>query len=139
MSKLTRFGISLDSELLRRFDALIKRMGYGNRSEAIRDLIRDRLAAKEWEKEETETVGVLALVYDHKTPELTESLNAIQHKHIDLVVASTHVHLDAHNCLEVIIMKGSSGLIRKISDRLMISKNVKHGGLIRTTSGKHIH
>lgn len=139
MSKITRFGISLDSELLRRFDALIKRVGYGNRSEAIRDLIRDRLAAKEWENEETETVGVLALVYDHETPELTESLNALQHKHIDLVVASTHVHLDAHNCLEVIIMKGSSGLIRKISDRLMISKNVKHGGLIRTTSGKHIH
>jgi len=138
MSKITRFGVSLDSELLRRFDALIGKLGYGNRSEAIRDLIRDRLAIKDWESEKAETVGVLALVYDHETRELTENLNAIQHRHIDLVVASTHIHLDAHNCLEVIILKGSSGLIRKISDRLLITKSVKHGGLIRTTTGRHI-
>jgi CopG family nickel-responsive transcriptional regulator len=93
---------------------------------------------KEWENEDTETVGVLSLVYDHETRELTEKLNAIQHEQFDLVVASTHVHLDAHNCLEVIILKGSSGLIRKISDRLLITKNVKHGRLITTTTGVNI-
>lgn len=138
MSKITRFGVSLDSGLLSRFDALIGRLGYVNRSEAIRDLIRDRLVVKEWENEATETVGVLSLVYDHETRELTEKLNAIQHEHFDLVVASIHVHLDAHNCLEVIILKGSSGLIRKISDRLLITKNVKHGRLITTTTGVNI-
>jgi CopG family nickel-responsive transcriptional regulator len=139
MTKTTRFGVSLDSGLLRRFDALIGKLGYGNRSEAIRDLIRDRLTAREWEDNEAETVGVLALVYDHETRELTENLNAIQHKHIDLVVSSTHIHLDAHNCLEVIILKGAPRLIKRISDQLILTKNVKHGGLIRTTTGKHIH
>ncbi len=138
MSKIMRFGVSLDSNLLSRFDALIESLGYANRSEAIRDLIRDRLVVKEWENEDTETVGVLSFVYDHETRELTEKLNAIQHEQFDLVVASTHVHLDAHNCLEVIILRGSSGLIRKISDRLLITKNVKHGRLITTTTGVNI-
>ena len=138
MSKIMRFGVSLDSDLLCRFDALIGSLGYANRSEAIRDLIRDRLVVKEWKNEDTETVGVLSLVYEHETRELTEKLNAIQHEQFNLVVASTHVHLDAHNCLEVIILKGTSGLIRKISDRLLITKNVKHGRLITTTTGVNI-
>ncbi len=138
MSNITRFGVSLDSDLLRRFDALIEKIGYENRSEAIRDLIRDRLVAKEWENADLETVGVLALVYNHETRELTENLNAIQHEHIDLIVSSTHIHLDAHNCLEVIILKGPAGLIRRISDKLLITKNVKHGRLITTTTGEHI-
>jgi CopG family nickel-responsive transcriptional regulator len=138
MSKITRFGVSLDSELLRRFDGLIGNLGYENRSEAIRDLIRDRLVTKEWEGGNAPAVGVLTLVYNHEAHELTETLNAIQHRHIDLIVASTHIHLDSHNCLEVIIMKGPAALIKKTSDKLIITKNVKHGRLLTTTTGCHI-
>jgi len=138
MSEITRFGVSLDSGLLHRFDSLIGKLGYANRSEAIRDLIRDRLVAKEWESGSADTVGVLALVYNHETRELTETLNALQHKHFDLIIASTHIHLDAHNCLEVIIMKGPAALIKKTSDCLLITKNVKHGRLITTSTGEHL-
>ncbi|MDD8014334.1 MAG: nickel-responsive transcriptional regulator NikR [Acidobacteriota bacterium] len=138
MSKVTRFGVSLDSNLFRRFDALIGRLGYKNRSEAIRDLIRDRLVAEEWESGTGPAVGVLTLVYDHEVRELTETLNSIQHRHTDLIIASTHIHLDPHNCLEVIIMKGPADLIKKISDRLIITKSVKHGRLLTTTTGRRI-
>jgi len=138
MSKVTRFGVSLESQLLNQFDALIKKTGYKNRSEAIRDLIRNRLVRREWEGKEKEIIGILSLVYNHEKREVTETLNRIQHQHIGAIVSSTHIHLDAHNCLEVIILKGKNRIIEKISNQLQSTRNVKHGGLTRTTVGKDL-
>ena len=138
MGSVIRFGVSLNKELLKEFDSLVEKTGYKNRSEAIRDLIRERLVSEEWKEEEKETVGILGLVYDHEARELTETLIRIQHQYIDLIVSSTHIHLDHHNCLEVIIMKGKSSLIRKIADELLSTRNVKHGKLIMTTTGSEI-
>ncbi len=138
MSKVTRFGVSLEDELLVKFDALLKRIGYKNRSEAIRDLIRNRLVKQDWKDEDKEIVGILSLVYNHEKSEITEKLNHIQHEHIGAIVSATHIHLDPHNCLEVVILKGKSREIEKISDLLQSTKNVKHGGLLRTTTGEEL-
>ena len=138
MSKVTRFGVSLEDVLLRRFDTLLERIGYKNRSEAIRDLIRDRLVKQDWKDEDKEIIGILSLVYDHEKSEVTEKLNHIQHQHIGAIVSSTHIHLDSHNCLEVVILKGKSREIERISDLLQSTRNVKHGSLLRTTTGEEL-
>jgi len=138
MVKVTRFGVSLGTELLKKFDSLIKKRGYKSRSEAVRDLIRERLVSEEWIEEEKETVGILGLVFSHETRELTEILTKLQHKYLDLIISSTHIHLDQHNCLEVIVLRGKSFLIKKISDELMSTRRVKHGKLLMTTTGKDI-
>ncbi len=133
-----RFGISLDSSLLKSFDRHIAKKGYVNRSEAIRDLIRDSLVREEWEYGEKETVGAITIVYSHDTRELTDTLTDIQHNFHSSVVSSMHVHLDHHNCLEAIIVKGKGGEIKKIADRLIGTKGVKHGKLSLTTTGKYL-
>ena len=138
MSKVTRFGVSLEDELLKKFDALLDRIGYRNRSEAIRDLIRNRMVKQDWKDEDKEIVGILSLIYNHEKSEVTEKLNHIQHEHIGAIVSTTHIHLDSHNCLEVVILKGKSRDIEKISDLLQSTKNVKHGGLLRTTTGEEL-
>jgi len=139
MEKVTRFGVSIDTHLLTRFDKLIEKSGYQSRSEAFRDLIRERLVSEEWTGEKAETVGILSLVYSHDSRELTEILTRIQHKYLNIIVSSTHIHLDHHNCLEVIILRGQSKVIRNISDNLLATKNVKHGKLIMTTTGQDIY
>lgn len=138
MEKITRFGVSVDTKLLNSFDKLINKLGYKSRSEAFRDLIREKLVSEEWKDEKAETVGILGLVFSHDTRELTEILTRIQHDYLDIIVSSTHIHLDHHNCLEVIILKGKCSLVRKISNKLLATKNVKHGKLIATTTGKHL-
>jgi len=138
MGKVVRFGVSLEGELLKKFDTLIDTVGYSNRSEAIRDLIRERLVRKEWEDKDKETVGILGLVYNHEKRELTENLTRIQHEHLHATISSTHIHLDHQNCLEVIILKGKSGFIRKIADELLSTKSVKHGELIMTSTGTDV-
>jgi CopG family nickel-responsive transcriptional regulator len=135
---LIRFGISLDSSLLGKFDSLIRKKGYRSRSEAIRDLIRDRLVREEWERGGKETVGSITIVYSHDTRELTDTLTDIQHTHHASVISSMHVHLDHHNCLEVIVVKGKGNAIQKIADRLIGTKGVKHGKLTLTTTGKYL-
>ncbi len=137
MEKVTRFGVSIDSNLLKKFDDLIMKLGYKNRSEALRDLMRDRLVDQEW-KEEKEIVGILGIVYNHEIHDLTETINHIQHQYTQDILSSTHIHLDHHNCLEVIILKGKSSIIKTISDKMLSIKNVKHGQLITTTTGEHI-
>ena len=137
MSEVSRFGVSIESRLLERFDRLIKRKGYKNRSEAIRDLIRGFLIVKEWQ-EDIETVGILSLVYSHHSRELQEKLSGMQHDYHEAVISSTHIHLDKHNCLEVVILKGKSSIISKISERLSSIRGVKHGKLIMTTTGSDI-
>ena len=133
-----RFGISLEKSLLKGFDSLIKKKGYASRSEAIRDLIRDSLVKEEWEYGNKDTVGAISIVYSHDTRELSDTLTDIQHNFHSSVISSLHVHLDHHNCLEVIIVKGNGGEIRKIADRLIGTRGVKHGTLSLTTTGKDL-
>lgn len=135
---VTRFGVSLDENLLKRFDRLIADKGYANRSEAIRDLIRDSLVSEQWEAGTEETAGTITLVYSHDTRELTDTLNEIQHHHHAAVISTMHIHLDGHNCLEVLVVRGKGLEIKKIADRLIGTKGVIHGKLTLTTTGQGI-
>ena len=136
MAGVTRFGVSLDERLLAKFDRLIGGKGYANRSEAIRDLIRDSLVREQWELADTDAVGTLTLVYDHETRELEERLTELQHAHYRAIVSTLHVHLDAHHCLEVLVLRGKSGLLKGIADRLIGTRGVKHGTFSATAEGK---
>ena len=138
MAELIRFGVSMDSRLLARFDELIAEKGYSNRSEAIRDLIRDELVEQSWEEDDEEAVGAITLVYNHEIHELTEKLTDYQHQVHGAVISSLHVHLDKHNCLEVLVVKGKGREIRKVADRLIGTRGVKHGKLVTTTTGREI-
>ena len=135
MAGITRFGVSLDKRLLAKFDRLNARKGYANRSEAIRDLIREGLVREQWELGDTEAVGTLTLVYDHETRELEERLTELQHAHFQAIVSTLHVHLDAHHCLEVLILRGKAALLKSIADRLIGTRGVKHGTFSATAEG----
>lgn len=135
---LVRFGISLDSILLERFDSLIGKKAHANRSEAIRDLIRDSLIMDEWESSSAETVGTITIVYSHETRELTDTLTDLQHHYHSSIISAMHIHLDEHNCLEVIVVRGKAKDIKAIADRLIGTKGVKHGKLSLTTTGKNL-
>ena len=137
MSSLVRTGISLDSELLARFDRTIAKKGYGSRSEAIRDLVREHSVASDVAQNRI-IVGTLTLVYDHHQPKLSERLIEAQHDYQGKVLATTHVHLDHRNCLEVIIVKGRGSEVQQLADRLLSLRGVKHGKLVVTTTGKHL-
>lgn len=138
MSKLIRFGVSIDEALLKDFDGYIERHRYTNRSEALRDLIRNHLVEDEWDTNK-ETVGTITIVYDHHVPELMERLTDMQHQYNELIQSTLHIHLDAHSCLEVLVVRGKSGKIKKIADGLIATKGVKHGKLTATTTGKDLH
>lgn len=139
MGETIRFGISIDSGLLERFDRVVEEKGYVNRSEAIRDLIRDALVEQAWEAGEEETVGTLTLVYDHHVRDLSDRLTDIQHDHHDRIISTLHVHLDHHNCLEVLVVRGKAGQIKAIADSMIGAKGVKHGKLVMTTTGQGLH
>jgi CopG family nickel-responsive transcriptional regulator len=136
MNELIRFGVSIDSKLLKQFDDSIANKGYVNRSEAIRDLIRDMLVNQELANKNAESIGTLTLVYSHDVHELSEKLNEIQHHQHRIIISSTHIHLDEHNCLEVLILRGKTKQIQAIADKLLSVKNVRHGKLTFTTTGK---
>lgn len=135
MAELVRFGVSADGRLLDRFDALTAKKGYVNRSEAIRDLIRDALVEEQWDVGEEEAVGTVTIVYDHHSTDLAERLTEHQHSHHQEIVSSLHIHLDAHNCLEVVVLRGPAQRIKEIADRLIGTKGVKHGKFVATTTG----
>jgi len=137
MGKLVRTGLSLDDELLQRFDSAITGNGYQNRSEAIRDLIRNHLVSEEIDKNKV-VVGTLTIIYDHHRPNLTERLVEAQHRAGGSVLAATHVHLDHHNCLEVIIMKGRGGDLKDLANGILSLRGVKHGKLVITSTGKDL-
>ncbi|MFA4915267.1 MAG: nickel-responsive transcriptional regulator NikR [Syntrophales bacterium] len=138
MGEVVRFGVSLDESLLERFDRLISRKGYTNRSEAIRDLIRDSLVQAEWEVGTEETIGTITIVYNHHTRELSDTLAHLQHQSYKAIISTTHIHMDEHNCLEVLIVRGKGEEIKEISDRLIGARGVKHGKLSLTTTGKEL-
>ena len=129
-----RFGVSIDEKLLDSFDKLIERKHYMNRSEAIRDLIRASLVDMKIEDGNQEMVGTVTLVYNHHVRDLSDKLTEHQHMHSDMIVSSLHVHLDAHNCLEVLVVKGTAKIIRQIADELIGVKGVKHGKLVMTAT-----
>ena len=135
MEDLVRFGVSMDSKLLKQFDKYIKEKSYKNRSEAIRDLIRNNLVEKEWKVGTKETVGTITLIYNHHKRELPETLTNIQHKYHTSMVSTLHVHLDSHNCLEVLVVKGKANEIKIIADMLIGTKGVKHGKLTTSYAG----
>ncbi len=138
MPKLERFGVSMEDELLRRFDALIEERGYASRSEAIRDLVRQELVKEEWSEPNTDVVGTVNLVYEHHVHDLSDKLAEVQHQYHDLIICNTHVHMDAHNCLEVIIVRGPNQRVKTIANTLISTRGVKHGQLVSTTTGKKV-
>lgn len=135
MSKLVRTGISLDQSLLAEFDRIIELKGYASRSEAIRDMVRDISVKTEIAGNRT-VVGTITLVYDHHQHRLSEQLIDAQHDYAGKVLATTHVHLNHRDCLEVIILKGRGAEVQKFADHLLSLRGVKHGKLVMTTEGK---
>ncbi len=133
MPELTRIGVAIDVDLLARFDRFIAKQGYTNRSEAFRDLIRDRLVTAALESPESLAVGTVTLIYDHHSRLLPEKLMNIQHDYHDVIIATTHAHLDHDTCLEVIVVKGTSRKIQQVADRLIGTKGVQHGRLVMTS------
>lgn len=138
MSDLIRFGVSIENNLLDQFDQLIHERNYSNRSEAIRDLIRNELVSREWQSSESESVGTITLIYDHHIGDLGNILTNVQHDYNENIRSSMHVHLDHDNCLEVIVVNGKTSRIREIADKLISIKGVKHGKLVMTTTGKNV-
>jgi len=138
MDKIERFGVSMSPDLLKSFDKRIGEKGYATRSEAIRDIVRDYLVQGEWEDAGGEVVGAVTIVYDHETHELGEALTDLQHDSHRAVICSTHVHLDERNCLETVVLRGSSALVHRIAERLIATRGVKHGKLVCTTTGRGI-
>src|ERR1017187_2747805 len=138
MSDLSRIGVAIDSELLNKFDELINKRGYTNRSEAFRDLIRDELVEKTWESPESSVVGTVTLVYDHHVRMLNEKLTDIQHDHHHDILSTMHVHLADDNCLEVLVVKGNATNVQRLADGLISTKGVKHGYLTVTTGGAEL-
>jgi CopG family nickel-responsive transcriptional regulator len=133
MGQLSRIGVAIDSDLLKRFDSLIARRGYTNRSEAFRDLIRNDLVQVAWQSPDSEVVGTVTLVYDHHVRRLGDRLTDMQHEFHDHVLSTLHVHLDHHHCLEVLVVRGKASAIQKFADALIATKGVKHGRLTITT------
>lgn len=134
MGVLSRIGVALDSDLLKRFDDFISRLGYTNRSEAFRDLIRDRLVAEQTTKPNATVVGTITLIYDHHAHGVTEKLTDLQHANHELVVSTSHAHLDHDSCLEVLIVHGQSGHVEEFAGRLIGLKGVQHGRLVMTVA-----
>jgi CopG family nickel-responsive transcriptional regulator len=144
---MERITISLDEPLAREFDALIERRGYRNRSEAVRDLLREHLeAARQAESaggQGGHCVANLSYVYNHHARDLAERLTALQHGHHDLTVATMHAHLDHDNCLESVILKGTTAGVRAFADTLMSERGVRNGQLnvvsVEVANSAHDH
>ncbi len=140
MKKATvaRFSVSLPPQLLRQFDEMAAAKGYDNRSLAIADMLRGQLVEHRKQFGGEEIVGTITLGYDHHRQHVQEALTDIQHDHHEVIISAVHVHLDHHNCLEVLIVKGKAALIKKIADELIAAQGVKHGKLTVTTTNKDL-
>ena len=137
MSQLIRFGVSLEKDLLSHFDSHLRRKKYTNRSEAIRDLIRDDLVKKQW-NEGKEIAGTITVIYDHHKRELVNKLMDIQHDFGEIIISTQHIHLDHHNCLEIIAIKGRPKAAQDLADTLKAVKWVKHATLSMSSTGRDI-
>jgi CopG family nickel-responsive transcriptional regulator len=134
VEKITRFGVSIDPELLKKFDKMIKKEGYENRSEAIRDLIRGNLIEEKSKNPDEKVIGTLTMIYDHHTGNLTNKLLNIQHDHNNEILSTTHIHVDHNNCLEVLVLKGKSGRVQNLANSIKALKGIKNGELVITKS-----
>ncbi|HBF34808.1 TPA: nickel-responsive transcriptional regulator NikR [Candidatus Sumerlaeota bacterium] len=137
--KLTRFGVSLEPQLLAQFDEAIRKRRYTNRSEAIRDLIRRELVSLESQDADSEVVATITFVFDHHVRGLAERLVELQHDYPGNIIVSTHVHLDHHNCLETLIARGKASQIQDLAHCIQSVKGVKHAALSIATTGEHVH
>ena len=137
MSSVVRLSFSIDKPLYKRLDKLIQEGRIANRSEFIRDMIRERLVAQEWERNE-EAVGTITLVFNHHTRGLTDRLTDIQHHRHHVVLASTHIHLDEDLCAEIVVVKGFAGEIQDLANELRKQKGVLHASLSVSSTGKHL-
>lgn len=135
---LQRFSVSLDRDLLAKFDEYIQRHGYDNRSEAVRDLIRKSLVKQEWDRNSW-VVGVVTLVFDHHKPQIQERVTELQHRFYRLITSTTHVHMDHHNCLEVTIAKGKASEVQELAEGLIALRGVKDGSLTMSSTGGELH
>ena len=134
MENIMRFGVSIEPKLLKKFDVQIKKQGYTNRSEAIRDMIRKNLITTKQTQPDAEAIGTLTIMYDHHTGTLTDKLLHVQHDHHHEILSTTHIHVDHHNCLEVLVLKGKTKQINKLADAIKALKGIKHGELVITSS-----
>jgi len=138
MDEIKRFGVSIESGLLDKFDRYISSNNYQNRSEALRDLIRKELVHNEWTKTGEMVAGAIVMVYDHHRHEVVGRLINIQHDYNSIIISTQHIHLDHDNCLEIIVVKGRIDRIDELSSKLKSIKGVKHATLSRSTLGKNI-
>ena len=137
MAKVVRFGVSLDGELLEKFDRFIKEKSYINRSEAFRDLIRQELVKKQWDTD-AEVAGAITLIYDHHHRELLNKITDLQHDFQHLIISTQHVHLDHDNCLEIVAVRGKAREVQRLAEMLKAIKGIKHGTLSMSSTGRGI-
>ena len=134
--ELVRFSVAMPEDLLMRFDELVARRGLmKNRSEVVRDLVRDALVEDACSVPGMEVMGTLSITYDHHASEVQEKLHDIQHDYFATIVSTTHVHIDEHRCLEVILMRGETGLVQTLANMILGVKGVKNGHLALTSVG----
>ena len=133
---LSRFSLSMSTELVRQLDGMVRAKGYANRSQAVADMVRGHLVEHHAQRGVHEIAGTVTLVYDHHKRNIQALLTDIQHDHGDVIIATLHVHLDHHNCMEVLAVRGRAGAVQTVADRLIAAKGVKHGKLTVTTTGK---
>lgn len=138
MNDLKRFGVSIEQDLLKKFDSYISLNNYENRSEAIRDLIRKEFVDQEWSKSSELVAGAIVLVYDHHKHDVIDRLLNIQHEYNDIVISSQHIHLDHDNCFEIVVVKGKMNKLTDLASKLKSIKGVKHASLTKSTLGKNI-
>jgi len=137
MSQIVRFGVSLDKRLLEKFDRLIAKRSYTNRSEALRDLIRQELVKEEWEQGQ-QVAGAITYIYDHHQRDLLNKLTRLQHDHQAIILSTQHIHLDHDNCLEIVAVKGKAKAVQDLAFALRSIKGVRHGTLSMTSTGRAI-
>jgi CopG family nickel-responsive transcriptional regulator len=135
---VVRFTVSVPRDLARQLDQMTREKGYDNRSQAVADLVRGALVEHRQNRGDREIAGTITLVYDHHKQHVQAALTDIQHDHYDVIISTLHVHLDHHNCLEVLVVRGQAGTVKRIADELIAAKGVKHGKLTVTSSGKDL-
>ncbi|MEI8243485.1 MAG: nickel-responsive transcriptional regulator NikR [bacterium] len=138
-ASLSRFSLSMPADLACQLDAMVKAKGYANRSQAVAELVRSRLVECAAEAGDQVIAGTITLVYDHHKHNIQGLLTDIQHDHAAVLIATLHVHLDHHNCMEVLAVRGRARDVRQVADQLIAAKGVRHGRLTVTTTGEHLH
>ena len=139
MEKVTRFSVSMEPGLLRAFDRRLTKAGYDSRSRAVQDIVRSYLVDEQWQEAGAQVVGTVTIVYDHHDRDIEQRLTEFQHVHHDAIACTTHVHLDSHDCLEVIVVRGKAAKVRDLAEQIITAPGVKHGRLVCTAATGQLH